>query len=459
MMTRSLNLTASILLTLVSVTTALGQQSGTRELLVTVRNDRPDFMVRVSVNQPDRIYREGETLTATVRSGRAGYLYLIYCNAEGKAHCVFPNKYQQENRIPAGVAVTVPGGDADFDFTVGGPPFGREVLKAIVTAEKLEGELPVRKLIDAAATPLQEEALKELFVTLRRRPVSGWAEHSVEILTHARDQEPPKQRARRVGVFIGISDYQDARIRDLRVSHLDARQMASVMKEHGQLDHAIVLVNEQATLEAIKKAICETLKGQTAPGDEVFIYWSGHGGRCSDDGGDEKDGFDEYLVPHNGSMKNLEAIRNSMVIDDAFGRWVQELDGRRVVVILDTCFSGGQSAASKGLPGVPSKAAEFDFFDGDFARAKDLKQEESAVLASSAADQVSMERKEGGLSVMTHILATMLAEDKEGVTLSAAFGKLKEAVPAYVREAFPGVEQTPVLFDTTTPPVYLRPGK
>lgn len=33
------------------------------------------------------------------------------------------------------------------------------------------------------------------------------------------------------------------------------------------------------------------------PGDVVFAHYSGHGGKLKDQDGDEKDGYDETLVP------------------------------------------------------------------------------------------------------------------------------------------------------------------
>src|SRR5262249_60338172 len=51
-----------------------------------------------------------------------------------------------------------------------------------------------------------------------------------------------------------------------------------------------------------------------------------------------------FLVPHDGLHMEADpkVLRASMLMHDMFGRWVQALDGRSAVVILDTCHSGGQ---------------------------------------------------------------------------------------------------------------------
>mgnify|MGYP001073480424 CR=1 FL=1 len=52
---------------------------------------------------------------------------------------------------------------------------------------------------------------------------------------------------------------------------------------------------------------------------------------------------DENITVRDG--EKVEVAVPGMVLDDTFGRWVQELDGRQVLVVLDTCHSGGQTQA------------------------------------------------------------------------------------------------------------------
>ena len=450
------------------------RKDNTRAVMV-VTNEKPGFYVRVDVDHPDHVYYDGQEMRVTVSSERAGHLYLIYHDAQGKLTLLFPNIAQQDNAIPAGQnVVTVPRPDANFRLVIGAP-FGRETLKAIVSERPLK-DLEVKQLTQQPFNPVSTKDIKAAFVELKGKP-EKWGEHYIDIETRPGGKPQQNQVApdpidpgpgpdvvidqpRRVGLFIGISDFADSAIRDLKVSDRDAQAMADIMRSNCRLDEAVVLTNQQATLANIQQAICQQLPAQTRPGDTVLLFWSGHGARCADTSGDEKDGYDEYLVPQDG---RLDDVQNTMLIDDAFGRWIQELDGRKVVVILDTCHSGGQNAQEKsvfakslGINQPPVGGVRFDFLDGDLQRTKDIGQKETALMASSMAAQVSFERREGDLSTLTYFLVEQLGGTGP-LTLPAAFDSVKNQVAQYVETNFPGTTQTPVLIDNTTSPIYLRP--
>lgn len=417
-----------------------------------IRNESPSFLVRVSVDHADRVYRDGEVMSVSVSSEQAGYLYLFYCDAGKQTSCLFPNKHQTDNYIPAGRAVQVPAAASSFRLRIT-KPYGHEVLKAVVAKRPLKA-LELASLTKGDVTPIDlAKAVRAVQVEYAALPAE-WAEHHVQITTLA--PEAPRTRARRrVGIFIGLSEF--ANVNNLTICHQDAIELAAVMQRLGRLDDVIVLTNEEATLSAIRSAL-QKLARDTEPGDEVFVYWSGHGGQCSDDNNDEEDGYDEYLVPYDAQTNNLADIRKTMLVDDTFGRWLQDFDGRKVVVILDACFSGGQSSSAKGMSDVPAVKAgqSFDFFDGELARGKDVGQQETALLCSSTSDQVSFEREEGDLSAMTYYLIKRL-KDNPKLTLPQAYEYVKTEVPAYIADRFTDAKQTPMLYDNTTPPVYLKP--
>jgi len=408
-----------------------------------IRNENPAFVVRVDVDHPDRVYMDRELMKVTVVSERAGYLYLLYKQADGSEVCLFPNKIQRDNRIPANRKLTVPAADSDFNLRIGAP-FGKETLIALVTLKPLTADkFGAKSLTANDATVVDFDVLiaKGVTVELRNKPTQ-WAEHHVSITTVVAASAKPTVRKKRFGLFIGISNYDDERIKDLHVCHRDATVMAKLMKDHGDLDVVTVLTEKNGTLANIRAAVKE-LVAKSNPGDEIFIYWSGHGATCADDNGDEKDGLDEFLVPYDGKTGSLSAIRKSMLLDDTFGRWIQDLDGRRAVVILDTCHSGGLSATTKA---IAAPKTYFDFIDTELARTKDIGQKDAAMLCSSDADEVSAERKEGDVSVMTYFLLKRILENGgRRVTLRDAYDYVKVQVPAYIKKNFPGKEQTPIM--------------
>src|SRR5262245_35839486 len=116
-----------------------------RDVVVECVNPHPTFQVRVTVDNPERVYREGDEVLVTVRSERDGYLYLVYINAENKAKLIFPNQYQTDNRIMAGQPITIPDSKAAFRLRVQAP-FGTEYLKAIVSTAEIK-EVDKEKLV------------------------------------------------------------------------------------------------------------------------------------------------------------------------------------------------------------------------------------------------------------------------------------------------------------------------
>src|SRR5262249_26655518 len=159
----------------------------------------------------------------------------------------------------------------------------------------------------------------------------------------------------------------------------------------------------------------------------VIIYFSGHGIQIDDDNGDEADGQDEVLAPHDlvtgdilielvkkaargepvdrrvkdwialvkqeGPKAGNALIRRTGVSDDEFGHWLQKLDGRQVIVILDICHSGGFADREKEF-GSGDKAPAFDFLDRECARLKDIGQRGCSLLAACGAQESAQVRQE-----------------------------------------------------------------
>ena len=96
-----------------------------------------EFKVNVSVDHANRIYEEDDLMTVTVESTRSGYLYLFYKDASGNATVLFPNKYHQDNYIEADKKLLIPDNMMFFKLRTA-PPFGQEVLQAVVTLKPID---------------------------------------------------------------------------------------------------------------------------------------------------------------------------------------------------------------------------------------------------------------------------------------------------------------------------------
>lgn len=420
-----------------------------------VVNEQAAFMVAVDVDSESRVYQEGDLMNVRVKAERDCYVYLLYYHGED-AVMLFPNSVQSDNFVPANTMVQIPGESANFQFrTIG--PFGQEMLQVVASIEPID-PLKIGAPKDAEKVEfkeLQVRDLKQMVVDIKSKKLQDWSEARIAINTIGKGGKPPKT-GKRVGVAIGISKYHHDRIPQLQVSHLDAERMADAFKSKCQLDEVLVLTNEQATYGNIEQAIFHDLVAKTQPGDTVFIFFSGHGGRCADQNGDEEDGYDEYLVPHDGVLGKPE----TMILDDTFARWIQELSGREVALLMDNCYSGGASKSIDGGKFAPKSIStatalnkKFDGMEVELQRSKDLDQTNTMVLAACQANQKAWEMPtadEG--SVLTHYLLAALddpasdANADGNLSMKETFQFVQEKVQKYVTDTYK-TEQTPVIVD------------
>lgn len=81
-------------------------------------------------------------------------------------------------------------------------------------------------------------------------------------------------------VVVGISDYQDTRIPDLRFADKDAEAFANFLRSPAggalDVDHLKVLLNAEATMAQFAAAL-DWLWEVSKEGDQAIIYFSGHG--------------------------------------------------------------------------------------------------------------------------------------------------------------------------------------
>jgi metacaspase-1 len=109
-----------------------------------------------------------------------------------------------------------------------------------------------------------------------------------------------------------------------------------------------VLQDSQATLANIEKELGK-IGASAGPDDRVLIYFSGHGSHVKDIDGDEEDGLDEVLLPHDFKMNTVERSLDNIWLDDSFGRQLSEIKAGHIVVFLDACHSGTATKGAKSI--------------------------------------------------------------------------------------------------------------
>lgn len=420
-------------------------------------------ILRVSVDHKDCKYAVGEKMAVTVASDRDCFLYLIYYGAGGQVGLLFPNRHQADNRVPANTRVTVPAEGSGFRI-VAEPPCGDEVLQVVASStpiEALDKQMPAL----ADFTPLKSAPLKDMVLKLEKEPPKEWAEARLRITTYdPNGTELPRKRARRYAVCVGISDYPTGGgVPPLRICHQDAERVADALKTRCQVEEVCLLTDEQATRSAIERAIFCWLADKTQAGDEAFIYFSCHGGRCADTSNEKPDGLSKYLVPYDGVLGKPE----TMILDRVFARWIRELDGRRIGIILDNCYAGGmakgQGRGIKGIGGARGNPEVAEpFLAPELRRAKAIGQTGVELLAACEGNQIAWEMPTEEGSVLTHFVLQALADPKtdrngdERVSVGEVYQITKRPIEDYVRKTF-NSSQTPTLLDNANDSVYLKP--
>ena len=158
---------------------------------------------------------------------------------------------------------------------------------------------------------------------------------------------PNKDETRRVSrraLVIGIDEYQH--VSRLNGPVNDAEDIAAFIIRHSGFKDGDVrtLRDSEATRKNILKAFDEWLVQGTKTGDEVFVYFSGHGFQQPDTNGDEQDRLDETLVPVDAFVTDDGRVEG-MITDDEIRGMVDRLPGRSVQVVVDACHSGTSTRA------------------------------------------------------------------------------------------------------------------
>jgi hypothetical protein len=145
------------------------------------------------------------------------------------------------------------------------------------------------------------------------------------------------------GIFAGISDYEGEG-NDLPLTDQDALRARDAMLEGAGMNpnNAYTLLNADATIGNFTSAVNE-IGSQIGPDDTLVIFYSGHGGqhdRSDGPNSTDPDGKDESIV-----------LYDDYLMDDQLDAMLDNINAGRVLLVFDSCFSGGFGKDVIAAPG------------------------------------------------------------------------------------------------------------
>jgi uncharacterized caspase-like protein len=197
------------------------------------------------------------------------------------------------------------------------------------------------------------------------------------------------------GLFIGIDRYAATEINWLSCASRDARALHALFTDTRGGETAL-LNDEQATVAAIEERFGQ-LAGCSAD-DVVVVAFSGHGTETH-----ELVGFDT----------NPSALTKTTIPLTRLGEWCARIPSRRLLIVLDCCFSGGMGAKALHVEGIPRDMQSVD------GKLNQISGEGRIVLTTSGPTERARESARLGHGFLTlHLLEALRgpAGLREGVT-------------------------------------------
>jgi uncharacterized caspase-like protein len=258
---------------------------------------------------------------------------------------------------------------------------------------------------------------------------------------------PPPRVARKWALVVGINQFSNSQVTPLKFAVKDSTDFAEYLTDSKggrfQADRMKCLADDKATLVGVREGL-GWLRANVQAADLVVIYISSHGSpRDMDPNGVS------YVIMHDTDPSNSAKLyATSLQMIDLVQQLNREIKARRVVLFLDTCYSGDASGSGRNkydgtrrLSPVPDSSPASSAFS---AALQNLKVGEGrAVITASRADEESWEDPRFHNGYFTHYLIEALREKDGAQTLGDVFPKVRDEVLTSVRNDHEGKTQTP----------------
>lgn len=236
----------------------------------------------------------------------------------------------------------------------------------------------------------------------------------------------PSQTAdpKRYALVIGIENYAETPAARFATRDAEVMRELFVRRFGVPEQNVITLLNEKATLGALRNQLSNKL--HALPENAVlYVYYSGHGAPMPPRGGERT--ATPYLLPYDGSPLNLENTGYSLA---EFYTALDRLPASQVFVLLDSCFSGTTGRASNEKVALASNVKAVELYVKDPAIAS----RKVVSITSSQNDQISNSSERDKLGLFTSQMVKSLIDANSPlrrqtmVSVGDLFGQLKKNV-------------------------------
>lgn len=241
-------------------------------------------------------------------------------------------------------------------------------------------------------------------------------------------------------LIVGVGKFKDVSLRQLS-SAQDAIELRNVLIDPraGRFPPSNVhlLLDEEAKVANIRLEV-GWLRQNAKPDDLVLVYFASHGLKRAD----EPNGV-SYIAAYDSNLANAATVyATSVQMIDLVTELTRELQSLRVVLILDTCYSGEAAAAAGQAATSVLNVSQ----TADFSEALRLFRAGAgrAVLTAATADQESYQGAKIGHGYFTWFLVQALRESSGAMPLAALYRRVKAETESAVLQEY-GKTQTPLM--------------
>ncbi|MFQ5560057.1 MAG: caspase family protein [Nitrospinota bacterium] len=222
------------------------------------------------------------------------------------------------------------------------------LVKGAAKIEKIEiyvnGSLIPDTTRDLSVVPADDKTLPfSFFVALTKE-----GKNEIKVLARAAGGRQSKEvihvtknseKGQVWGAVIGVSEYRDPSINDLKYAASDAQAFYDYLRDDFAIPekNLFALYDDKATIQNIRNLLGVKLKNKARKKDTVIIFYAGHGAPEVDSFVEYEDGVEKYFLPHDSDPNSLYSTAFPMKeVEKIVGR----IKAERIAFIADTCFSG-----------------------------------------------------------------------------------------------------------------------